>query len=301
MPTRATTIAHFSDLHRTATPLGWSLRDLVTRRLTGWCNWHVLGRGERFRDADRVAVALAAEFRVRQPGAIVFSGDAAGIGFEREIEQAAEALGVGEESLPPGFAVPGNHDYYTHSASASGAFERAFAAWQTGERVGGDRYPFARRFGELWFVAVNSAAPHRNPIDATGEVGLAQRNRLRDLLRQLPSGPRILVTHYPVRLANGRPETRWHGLRDLKEVVRIAADGGVSLWLHGHRHGSYVHSSGENCQFPVVCAGSASQVGKAGYYELTIDAANVCILRRVFDSTLSQFIDGPTTTIGFKS
>lgn len=301
MPAEAITIAHFSDLHRTATPLGWSLRDFATRRITGWCNWHVLGRGERFRDADRVARALVADFRVRQPSAIVFSGDAAGIGFEREIEEAALALCVCDESLPPGIAVPGNHDYYTHSAAASGAFERAFAAWQTGERVNGERYPLARRIGEVWFVAVNSAVPHRNPIDATGEVGAGQRNRLQELFRQLPPGPRILVTHYPVRLADGKPETRWHGLHDVDEVVRIAADGGVSLWLHGHRHGSYVLPAEGYCPFPVVCAGSASQSGKAGYFELTTEGANARILRRVFDATHGQFIDGPSTTIEFKS
>src|SRR5947208_1427610 len=90
-----------------------------------------------------------------------------------------------------------------------------------------------------WAAASTSATPNLRPWDASGAVGLTQRERLRDLLRQLPTGPRVLVTHYPVCVADGRPESRWHGLRDLAETVRVAADGGVGLWLHGHRHTPY--------------------------------------------------------------
>src|SRR2546421_483494 len=139
-----------------------------------------------------------------------------------------------------------------------------------GERVDAELYPFAQRVGPVWLVAVNSATANLRPWDASGAVGPAQRDRLRDLLRQLPPGPRILVTHYPVCLADGRPEARWHGLRDLAATVRVAEDGGVGVWLHGHRHHPYFVAKPPGTPFPAVCAGSATQMGLESYGEYEI-------------------------------
>src|SRR5262245_42351747 len=192
---------HFSDIHLTARPRGWPLADLASRRVTGWINWYAFGRAHRFRFADRVAFALIRDIQQRQPDRIVFSGDATFLGFPREVEWATELLRVGDPQLPSGLATPGNHDLYTPAAVQSRAFETRFAQWQKGERVDSNTYPFAQRQGPVWLVAVNSATPSPWPWDASGQVGPAQRERLRDLLRQLSSGPRILVTHYPVKLA----------------------------------------------------------------------------------------------------
>ncbi len=285
-------ILHFSDLHRTARPLGWSLRDLAGRRVTGWLNWRVLGRGERFADAPAIARILVEEFRRRQPDAIVFTGDAAGIGFEREVEEAAGALQVGDSELPPAVAVPGNHDYYTASGAASGAFERAFAPWQRGDRPDGAAYPFARRIGSIWLIAVSSATPRTLPWDATGAVDAAQRRRLSDMLRRLDPGPRILVTHYPVALADGSPERRWHELEDVEAIVRIALEGGVTLWLHGHRHQAYTLAPSTGRLFPVVCAGSVSQSGRAGYFDVTIADGAIAVRRWSFAAETGRFEPG---------
>jgi hypothetical protein len=130
------------------------------------------------------------------------------------------------------------------------------------------------------------------PWDASGAVGPAQRDRLRDLLRQLPPGPRVLVTHYPVCLANGQPEVRWHGLRDLSETVRVAADGGVVLWLHGHRHTPYFIAHSMLAPFPAVCAGSATQIGLGSYGEYTLTARRLVARRRVYDRASGAFREG---------
>jgi 3',5'-cyclic AMP phosphodiesterase CpdA len=293
-------LIHFSDIHLTARPRGWTLADLASRRVTGWINWYAFGRAHRFRYADRVAFALIRDIRQRRPDGIVFSGDATFLGFQRELERATELLRVGDPQLPCGLATPGNHDLYTQAAAQSRAFETRFALWQKGERVDSHTYPFAQRYGHIWLVAVNSAAPSPWPWDASGEVGQAQRNRLRDLLRQLSSGTRILVTHYPVRLADGRPETRWHGLRDVEETVRVACEGGIGLWLHGHRHSAYHRTASADCPFPTVCAGSIAQVGKASYAELAIEGRRVRGLRRAFDLETGQFRDGDAFEIEMK-
>jgi 3',5'-cyclic AMP phosphodiesterase CpdA len=293
-------LLHFSDIHLTYRPLGWTLRDLASRRVTGWVNWYALGRAHRFRYADRAGFALVKDILSRRPDHIVFSGDATFLGFPREVERVTEVLRVGDRQLPPGLAVPGNHDWYTPKAVESRTFEKKFAPWQQGERIDSHTYPFAQRHGPLWLVAINSAAPSPWPWDASGEVGQAQRDRLRNLLRTLSSGPRILVTHYPVCLADGRPEKRWHGLRDVAATVRIASEGGVGLWLHGHRHSAYHRPPSNDCPFPTVCAGSVAHAGKASYTEYAIRGANVCALRRVFDVERSEFCDGEAFELELK-
>src|SRR5207244_330401 len=106
--------------------------------------------------------------------------------------------------------------------------------------------------------------------DAAGSVGPEQRARLARLLDRLDPGPRILVTHYPLCREGGEPEKRYHGLRDLNEVLDVAARGGISLWLHGHRHAPY-HLAQPSCApFPVICAGSATQHGLWSYGEYTL-------------------------------
>jgi 3',5'-cyclic AMP phosphodiesterase CpdA len=285
-------LAHFSDIHLTTRPLGWALRDLRSKKLSGWFHLRALGRGRQFRLAHEVARALVNEFRERKPDRLVFSGDATALGFAIEFSHAARCLHVGADDQPPGLAVPGNHDYYTRASVRSAAFERDFAPWQTGERVDAQIYPFAQRVGPVWLVAVNSSTANLRPWDASGAVGLAQRDRLRDLLRQLPPGPRVLVTHYPVCLADGRPEVRWHGLRDLAATVKVAADGGVAVWLHGHRHHPYFVAKPPAAPFPAICAGSAAQMGLGSYGEYEIVGTRLVGRRRIYDGTSQAFRDG---------
>ena len=77
-----------------------------------------------------------ADLHRHPPDRVVFSGDATALGFEAEFVRAAALLGVAGPDRLSGLAVPGNHDYYTPGVEASGLFERYFAPWQTGERVG---------------------------------------------------------------------------------------------------------------------------------------------------------------------
>src|SRR5262249_43383717 len=135
---------------------------------------------------------------------------------------------------------------------------------------------------------------NRWPWDAGGSVGLAQLKRLDALLARLDPGPRILVTHYPVRLASGKPERRSHGLRNLADLVTVAVQGGVCLWLHGHRHGAYHHLRTREAPLPVICTGSATQWAVWSYGEYTIEGLRLEAVRRVFDPKEMCFRDGET-------
>jgi 3',5'-cyclic AMP phosphodiesterase CpdA len=259
--------------------------------MSAWINLQLLGRGKHFRHTDRILTALRNELKQRNFDHLVFSGDATAMGFEEEMRKAAELLGVGSAEQRPGLAVPGNHDYCTHTAMHSGHFERHFAPWQTGERVGEAIYPFAQRVGPLWLVGVNSATANRLYWDARGRVGAAQLERLEKLLATLGPGPRILVTHYPVWLAEGRPERAFHGLRDLPDLVSVAQRGGVILWLHGHRHEHYHHPYSERTPFPVICAGSTTHHGLWSYSDYTLIGRRLRAVRRVFVESQGAFRD----------
>jgi 3',5'-cyclic AMP phosphodiesterase CpdA len=285
-------LVHFSDIHVTTRPLDWQRADWFNKRLAAWVNLRYLGRARRFRRTEAVLAALVAELRQRTPDRVIFSGDATALGFGAEMARAAALLGVNGPGSLPGLAVPGNHDYCTFQAEASGDFERYFAPWLEGERVGEHVYPFAQRVGPLWLVAVNSSTANRWPWDASGGVGPEQLKRLEVLLGRLSEGPRILVTHYPVYLSSGKREVRTHGLRDLDDLLAVAVRGGVSLWLHGHRHRFYHHVRTELAPFPVICAGSATQSWRWSYGEYTITGKRFQVARRIFDEQTGTFKEG---------
>jgi 3',5'-cyclic AMP phosphodiesterase CpdA len=287
-------LAHFSDLHLSARPLGWTLRDVVGKRATGWVNLTFLGRGARFRNAPAVAAVLRRDLQTRGYDHLVFSGDATMMGFASETAAAAAALGVGDPDTPPGTAVPGNHDVYVARAERRRVFEGAFAAWQQGERVGGEHYPFARKVGHVWLIAVNSSRSNPWPWDASGKVGEAQLGRLRELTAALGPGPRVVVAHYPILMANRKPEPRFRRLRDWDRVRDVAGECGVGLWLHGHKHGWYVLPAGPDLPFPSVCAGSSTQTRRWGYHEYVIDGRRLTGLRRVYDPDAGAFADADT-------
>ncbi len=293
----AVRLAHFSDIHLTAEPLGWRATDWLSKRTSGWLNLSVFGRGRRFRRAEEVVAALMAELRQSPPDRVVFSGDATALGFEAECARAAALLGLTGGAPLPGLAVPGNHDYYVAREVRAGHFERYFAPWLVGERIDGSVYPFAQRVGPLWLVGVNTSGPTRLPWDASGHAGAEQLARLERLLDRLGPGPRILVTHYPVCRDSGRSERPSRGLRDLTRLVDVAARGGVCLWLHGHRHGSYYHANPAQAPFPVICAGSATQRGCWSYKRYTIEGSRFTALRREFDPVGGAFRDAGTFTL----
>ena len=287
-------LAHFSDVHLTARHLGWTVRDVLGKRTTGWVNVNVLGRGVRFKHAPSVADVLRHDLSTRGFDHLIFSGDATMLGFDAEMLAAATTLGVGDEALPPCIAVPGNHDVYVARAERRGAFEAAFAPWQQGQRVGEAAYPFARRVGHVWLIALNSARANFWLWDASGKVGESQLDRLRELTSSLDEGPRVVVSHYPILTQKRVPEQRFHRLRDWKRVRDVAAECGISLWLHGHKHKWYMLPAGDNLPFAAICAGSSTQTKRWGYHEYAIDGWKLSGLRRVFDPAAGAFQDTDT-------
>jgi 3',5'-cyclic AMP phosphodiesterase CpdA len=280
---------HYSDVHLTVPKLGWRPRDVLSKKSIGWVNVKFLGRGRRFRHATTVADAMISDARKRGHDAILFSGDATKLAFEPEFAFAAERLGVGASDLPLTVAIPGNHDYYTRRDERSGVFERYFAPWLQGERIGEHQYPFARRVGHIWLVCVNSSYPQRWNTTASRMIGPSQLERLVMLARALPPGPRILITHYPLRDSHGRIEQRSHRLLDHRLALAAAKEAGIGLWLHGHIHKPFVLRPGHEIPFPVICAGSSTQTHRWAHNEYVIDGTKLTMTRRVWNPDEGEF------------
>jgi 3',5'-cyclic AMP phosphodiesterase CpdA len=287
-------LAHLSDVHIFCPAARWQPRDWFNKRLTGWLNLRLFGRGRRFRHAASVLQALADDIRQRRPDCVVFSGDATALGFEEELAEATKLLRVGRPDGLAGLAVPGNHDYYTRGCADSFLFEQYFAPWLEGERVEGFTYPFARRVGPVWLIAVNSSKGNRWFWDATGRVGEAQLDRLHRLLArlELAGGPRILVTHYPALRADGTPENRTHLLHDCGQLMEAAQDRGVALWLHGHRHEPYHLPPTSLCPIPTIGAGSGTQEGIWTYAEHSYDGGEWKVEHRRYRPEMQKFDAG---------
>src|ERR1043165_5253660 len=109
-------LAHLSDVHVSAVPLGWKLEDWFCKRLTTWMNFRFRGRARQFACAEEVLARLVDELPTRGIDHVVFSGDATAMGFESEIRRAAELMRLDALGIP-GLAIPGNHDYCTLSAA----------------------------------------------------------------------------------------------------------------------------------------------------------------------------------------
>jgi 3',5'-cyclic AMP phosphodiesterase CpdA len=289
-------LAHFSDVHIFCPEARWALRDWLSRRFAGWANVRYLSRGDHFREAVTVLRALTADLLARRSDCLVFSGDATALGFEEEFALSASLLRVGDPAMPSGFAVPGNHDYYTYYSTKYGHFEKYFGPWLAGERIDGATYPFARKVGNVYLIGLNSAKPNRWFWDATGRVAHDELERLRRLcaLPHIAASPRILVTHYPICLSSGCLEKRYHGLLNLHETLRVVQDCGFLLWLHGHRHRPYQVFTSQHSTLPSICAGSGTQEHLWSYAEYALDGQKLSITRRQYDPATGQFAAGET-------
>ena len=134
-------------------------------------------------------------------------------------------------------------------------------------------------------------ASNRAKVPKRHRIDRSQLERLRTLLARLSPGPRILVTHYPLARSKGQPERRLHGLRDWREAMRVADEGGVSLWLHGHLHRPFALETAQAAPFPIICAGSATQTHIWAYNEYAVAGEKLKVVRRAFSPPDGTFQD----------
>jgi hypothetical protein len=258
-------LAHLSDPHL-STLSGIAPLSLRDQRLLGWLSWR---RKRRLVHQRATLDAVVSAARGEAPEHWCITGDLTHIGHEHELSEALawlQSLGDGDTVS----VIPGNHDVYIPSRSEA-HLQRLWAPYLPDPK---GPWPRLQLRGAVALITVNSghAAP---PGFATGGLGTAQLQRLRDLLRAAGAAgyARVIMIHH----APGPGMDKWRKrLVDAEALASLLAETGAELILHGHCHESLSRSiAGPQGIIPVLSAPSASATGeqgrrKAGYNRLTI-------------------------------
>lgn len=257
------TLAHISDVHLGPLP-AISYRDLVSKRITGYINWH---RNRRDSYHDNVVSTIVADMRANAPDHVALTGDLVNLALDKEIEAARHWL----EKLPFGpdhvSVVPGNHDAYVPGALDKAC--RAWAPWMTGDgmQLGAHRetFPYLRIRENVAFVGLSSARATA-PFVAAGFFEHRQAARVAEVLDE--TGRRglfrvVMIHHPPVRGATGAHKR----LFGIGRFQRLIAEHGAELVLHGHTHlatTSWIASPAGAHTVPVVGVPAGGQSQEEG-------------------------------------
>jgi 3',5'-cyclic AMP phosphodiesterase CpdA len=260
------TLAHLSDIHLAPLPAAHVL-DLCSKRITGYLNWQ---RKRRFVHDRAVLDKIVADLRAQAPDHVAVTGDIANIGLEAEYAAGRSFLdGLGT----PGTVsfVPGNHDIYVAESAAFAA--RQWGPFMRGD--GGEAFPYLKVRGPLAVIGLSTGVPTA-PFQATGELGdsqLAALGALLDRAREQKLFRAVLIHHPPVSDA-----PRHKRLTDADAFMRVIAQHGAELVLHGHDHRDMLNwlPGPAGSRVPAVGVPSASAApGKdkddAGYHLYRID------------------------------
>ena len=219
------TLAHLSDPHLAPLPApSWS--ELAGKRVTGYINWQ---RKRRFIHDPAVLAKIVSDMKSQSPDHIAVTGDIANIALPDEFLHGRdwlESLGSPRDVT----FVPGNHDVYVREAALY-ATRQWDAQMCDDDGVGG--FPFLRRRGPLALIGMSTGVPTA-PFLATGWVGVVQLAGLALTLKQLKGENLfrvVLIHHPPVTQA-----ARHKRLLDAPVLLRVIAEHGADLVIHGHDH-----------------------------------------------------------------
>ncbi|MCL6706974.1 metallophosphoesterase [Pseudomonas sp. R2.Fl] len=239
------------------------MRELASKRITGYVNWHRNRRKHLFANALDL---LMDDVRAAEPDHLAITGDMVNLATDLEIRMVADWLrGIGDPVSTS--LVPGNHDAYV-----PGAHAKAVNAWYDYIRGDDDPlvwqddhklFPYIRRRGPIAIIGCSTsiATP---PFSAMGYFGSRQARETANLLKVAGEEGLfrvVLIHHPPIRGAASRYK-RMIGIRRFAAAISL---GGAELVLHGHTHLNthYTLKSREHT-VPVIGIASASQ-GPGGH------------------------------------
>jgi 3',5'-cyclic AMP phosphodiesterase CpdA len=263
------TLAHLSDPHLSPMPTP-TRRELVGKRITGYWNWR---RKRRFVHDPAVLRRLIGDLKTTATEHIALTGDFVNIALPEEFENLRKWL----PGLGPQYdltVIPGNHDIYV-----PGALEMMQDACAASMRGDDDSpaFPFVRRRGDVALIALNTGVP-TPPLIATGRLGETQLSRLSRLLVALKAENlfRAILIHHPPQ----SEAARYKRLTDAPAFLRVIAEHGAELIMHGHDHIHQLHwLAGPDGHVPAIGVPSASGApgmakDAAGYNLYRIERGN---------------------------
>jgi 3',5'-cyclic AMP phosphodiesterase CpdA len=258
------TLAHLSDPHLAPLPAPrWG--ELAGKRLTGYFNWR---RRRRFVHDHAVLAEIVGDLKRQAPDHIAVTGDIANIALPDEFPRGRDWLESLGSARDVSF-VPGNHDIYVREAAL-------YATRQWGAQMDGDDgtagFPYVRRRGNVVLIGLNSGVPSA-PFLATGWLGTQQLAALAARLHDLAQEKlfRVVLIHHPPVSAAGRHKR----LLDAPVLMRVIAEHGAELLLHGHDHRDMLNwlPGPDGTRVPAVGVPSASAADNAGYRLYRIDGS----------------------------
>lgn len=255
-------LAHISDVHLGPLP-ELSLRELASKRITGFVNWH---RNRSRHLFTGTLDTLLADIERKDPDHLAITGDLVNLASSREITAVTEWL---EDAGKPNTIsiVPGNHDAYV-----PGAYEKTTRAWYPYMR-GDDAptnwhdrhhcFPYMRVRGPVALIGCSTAVA-TPPFAASGYFGQRQARATVNMLRAAGEAGlfRIVMIHHPPIRGAAPMHKRMIGIRRFAATI---SSGGAELVIHGHTHLNTVYwLKGQPAPVPVVGIASASQ-GPGGH------------------------------------
>jgi 3',5'-cyclic AMP phosphodiesterase CpdA len=251
------TLAHLSDIHLAPLP-PVRLKDLMSKRMTGFANWQLARKSALHGDT---LTNLVHHLREQNPDFTAVTGDLVNLALDAEINTAfnwLQTVGTPERVC----VSPGNHDAYV-----PGALERAQERWGDylkGETVDTDAFPFVRRVGDMAVISCSSAVP-TPPFVAAGRFDVAQGERLARCLKLTGDAGyfRVVLIHHPPNVESQHPGFGLWGSKIFRQVIKEC---GAEVILHGHTHRSSMHAvHGPSGEVPVVgVAAAGAMPGGAG-------------------------------------
>ncbi len=250
------------------------MRELASKRITGYVNWRRNRRKALFGD---VLESLLDDIFARGPDHLAITGDLVNLATDNEVDVATAWLEAVGDSLSTS-VVPGNHDAYV-----PGAYDKVAVAWRDymtsddARRIRPDNglFPYLRVRKNVAIIGISTATA-TPPFVASGYFGIPQARRTVELLQEAKQAGLfrvIMIHHPPVRRA-----AIWHKrMIGIGRFGRVLREAGAELVIHGHTHLNTIHWLQSPAGLvPVVGIASASQGpgGKkptAAYNFFTID------------------------------
>ncbi|WP_037088032.1 metallophosphoesterase [Rhizobium sp. CF080] len=254
--------AHISDIHLGPLPK-LTLRELFSKRITGFVNWH---RNRRKHLFVNTLDLLLSDLKTREPDQLVITGDLVNLATKIETRLAGEWLcTIGDPNDTT--VVPGNHDAYV-----PGAHDKSVNEWYPFIKSDDDPaewpeddhiFPTLRRRGPLAIIGC-STSNATLPFSASGYYGSRQARETVNLLKQAGEEGlfRVVLIHHPPIRGAASSHKRMLGIRRFAAAI---STGGAELVLHGHTHLNTLYwLRSQSGNVPVVGIASASQ-GPGGH------------------------------------